>query len=197
MADDKNITESVEQEQGGKEAAESTGQAREKAPDAKTFTQDEVNSIVQERVNRAMQKAEEKAKADREEAEKLAKMNAQQRAEHENAKLKEELAELRKANTLSQMAKTARGMLEEKGITIGEDLVQTLITEEAESTKKNVDAFAEMYAKAVEEGVNEKLKGKTPGRMTSTGMSKSDILAIKDPGERQRAIAEHLELFNR
>lgn len=196
MADDKNINGAVDQEQQGQEATESTGQAREKAPDAKTFTQDEVNSIVQERVNRAMQKAEEKAKADREEAEKLAKMNAQQRAEHENAKLKEELAELRKANTLSQMAKTARGMLEEKGVTVSDDLVQMLITEEAESTKKNVDTFADMYAKAVEDGVNAKLKGRTPGRMASTGMSKGDILAIKDTGERQRAIAEHLELFN-
>lgn len=194
MDDDKNVVQeqTTEQAEQNEEAKETKEKAKPVAKE-KTFTQDELNAIVQERVNRAM----EKAKADKEEAEKLAKMNAQQRAEHENARLKEELAQLRQANTLSQMAKTARAMLEEKGIAIGDELVQVLITEEAESTKKNVDEFSAMYLKAIENGVNERLKGKTPGRMVPNSMSKSDILAIKNTAERQRAIASHLDLFKK
>lgn len=198
MADDKNSKEMLEQEiDPTQDDSQSNGNSpKDEKRAEKTFTQEEVNAIVQERVKRAVSKAEEKAKADREEAEKLAKMNAQERMEHENQKLKDELAELRKANTLSQMAKTARGMLSERGVHVEDALVQTLITDKAETTQKNVESFCKMYQKAVEAGINEKLKGKTPNRMSPKGMTRNEILGIKDIGERQRAIAEHLDLFN-
>src|SRR5690606_9036402 len=59
----------------------------------KLFTQEEVNRIVKERLARALKDKEEAIK----EAEKLAKMNAEQKREYELEKLRRENEELKKA----------------------------------------------------------------------------------------------------
>ena len=71
-----------------------------------------------------------------------------------------------------------------------------LVSEEAEDTKASVEAFVKLYKKAVEDGVKEAVKGRTPknGAGGST-ITKEQILQIKDPGKRQQMIAEHMDLF--
>ena len=71
------------------------------------------------------------------------------------------------------------------------------MTEEAESTKKNVDAFAEVFAAAVESAVKEKLRSGTPKRMAGgKTMTRDEILNIPDAEARRKAIQDNLELFN-
>lgn len=131
------------------------------------------------------------------EAQKLAEMDAQQKAEYERDQLQNKLAELEKQSALNQMGKTARSILSEKGISVPDELISVLVTEEAESTKKNVDAFANVFAVAVESAVNEKLKSGTPKRMAgSKAMTRDEILNIADAKARRKAIQENLELFN-
>lgn len=160
----------------------------DKKQNEKRYTDDEVNEII----NKKFEKWTKQKEKEMDEAKKLADMTAQEKVEYERNQLKKELEELRNANTISEMSKTARGILKERNIDISDELLSMLVTKEADTTKKNVEGFAEMFDKAVEKAVNEKLKGnppkKGPGNKTLT---KEDILNIKDRTERQRKIAEN------
>lgn len=136
-------------------AAADTGKATE--PEKK-YTEDDVDRIVKSRVARE----KELAKKEKEEAEKLAEMNATQKAEYERDQLKKELDELKRKDALSEMSKVARKMLTEKDINISDDLLSVLVTTEAAQTKQNVEDFAKMYKADVDAAVKARLKGEPP-----------------------------------
>lgn len=136
-------------------AAADTGKATE--PEKK-YTEDDVDRIVKSRVARE----KEQAKKEKEEAEKLAEMNATQKAEYERDQLKKELDELKRKDALSEMSKVARKMLTEKDINISDDLLAVLVTTEAAQTKQNVEDFAKMYKADVDAAVKARLKGEPP-----------------------------------
>src|SRR5690606_17165595 len=69
----------------------------------KLFTQEEVNRIVKERLARALKDKEEAIK----EAEKLAKMNAEQKREYELEKLRRENEQLKKAQLRYELGREA------------------------------------------------------------------------------------------
>lgn len=163
-----------------------------KKQNEKKYTDDEVNEII----NKKFEKWTKQKEKEMDEAKKLADMTAQEKVEYERNQLKKELEELRNANTISEMSKTARGILKERNIDISDELLSMLVTKEADTTKKNVEGFAEMFDKAVEKAVNEKLKGNPPKKGSNKTLTKEDILNIKDRTERQRKIAENIELFN-
>lgn len=133
------------------------------------------------------------------EAAKLAKMDAQQKAEYERDQLQKELDALKKKDSLSEMTKTARKMLFDKGITVNDDVLAMLVNTNAEETKAAVDAFATAFNTAVEAAVKERLKGEPPKKGSGGGvgvMTKEQIMSIKDPELRQKKMLEHRELFN-
>ena len=119
------------------------------------YTDAQVNEII----NRKFAEWSSKKEKELDEAKKLAQMDERQKAEYERDVLKRELSELKKENTRAKMAKTARAMLSEKNIAIGDDLVSILITDEAESTKANVDQFSSLFQDAVEKAVTERESG--------------------------------------
>lgn len=176
-----------------KEAEEAEKEAAEKGKQEKTFNRDELAKIM------AAEKEKWKAEleAEKTQAEKLAKMNAEEKIAFERDKLKAELEELRQEKAKSEMTKTARGMLTEADINISEDLLATLVTEEAEVTKTNVDSFIKSFKEEVDKAVKEALKGKVAKKPASpAGLTKEDILSVKDRSERLRLIAENQGLFN-
>ena len=93
------------------------------------------------------------------EATRLAEMNAQERAEHENKKLQEQVQELMRKEAISEMSKSARAMLREKNISIGDNLLGVLISEDADKTKKSVEEFISLFQEAVSKAVKDALKG--------------------------------------
>ncbi len=167
-----------------------------KADAALKYTDDDVNKIISQK------KAEWQKKKDKEidEAKKLADMNAQQKAEYERDKLQKELDELKRANSLSEMAKAARKMLaDDHNINLPDELLSHLVTVNAEETKTAVDGFAKLFKAAVDDAVKEKTKGTTPKTGTGTGkaaMTKEQVMSIKDPELRQQKILENKHLFN-
>ena len=63
-------------------------------------------------------------------------------------------------------------------------------------TKTAVESFAKLFKDAVNESVKNSLKGPAPKTGTSgTTVTKEQIMAIKNPSERQRMIAENITLF--
>lgn len=130
------------------------------------------------------------------EAKKLAGMNAQQKADLELQKMKEQLEEFQKKDALSEMTKVARGMLSDKHISASDELLSMMVSVDADSTKKAVDSFIGLFEKAVTNAVNEKLKGTTPRTGSpASHLSKADIDKIADRKERQRAIKDNLNLY--
>ena len=94
------------------------------------------------------------------------------------------------------MSKTARKMLADQEINIPDELLTHLVSESAEETKTSVEAFAKLYKEAVQEGVKNKLNGAPPkAAIGGNGITKEQILAVKNPAERQRLIAENISLF--
>lgn len=138
-----------------------------------------------------------KKDAEIDEAKKLAAMNEAQKEKYEREKLEKQLADLTKQNTLSEMTKTARGILSESDITVSDDLLAVLVSTDAEKTNAAVTSFADMFKKAVEKSVKEALKGNPPkaGTGKSSAMTKEQIMSIKDPVERQKMMIQNKEMF--
>lgn len=131
------------------------------------------------------------------EAEKLAKMTNEEKAAYRMSQMEKELNAFKEKDTLAEMSKTARKMLAEDEINIPDELLAHLISTDAEDTKQAVQAFAKLFKDAVQDAVKDKLKGNPPKRGTGGkgNVTREQILAIKNPSERQRMIAEHMELF--
>ena len=162
----------------------------------KKYTDEDVDKIINQKYAKLKADAEKEVEQAKKEAEKLASMNAKEKLEHEKKKLEEELETLRREKNRNEMKDVAVNMLGEKNITLGNDLVNILVTDEAETTKDNVENFIGLFNTAVDKEVTERLKSPTPKRMGGGKMTKKDILDIKDPILRRQKIAENLELFN-
>lgn len=172
--------------------------AENKEPEKK-YSDEQVDEIIKEKKAKWQKQQDEKIK-ELEEARKLEKMNEDEKMKYELDKYKKELEEYKQRENQSAMAKVAKNMLIEEGFNISDDLVNNLITDEAETTKENVKDFAGMLKDLVEKEVNERLKGKSPevkktGVKSSQGQ-RSEILGIKDAVKRREAMLNHPELFN-
>ena len=149
---------------------------------------------VEELQRRLKQKDKEKENAVKE-AEKLAKMNKDLKNEYEMEKLRKENEELRQREAMNSMRNEARSMFSEKNITATDDLLDIVVTTEAESTQKNIDALTNVINNIVKEQVKESLRNGAPKNVKSGGMTREDIMNIKDSDERQMAIAQNRHLF--
>ena len=176
----------------GKDKSKDGDKGKDQGADEKKYSDADLDRIINQKFAK-WQKDQDKAVS---EAEKLAKMDAQQKAEYERDQLQKRVAELEKKENRAEMGKVARGMLNEDGINIPDDLVNMIITTDAESTKTNVQQFSKLFKAAVQDAVKEALKGKTPGTGSSSGtVTKEQIMKIKDRTERQRMIQKHRDLF--
>ncbi|WP_145447475.1 DUF4355 domain-containing protein [Staphylococcus hominis] len=195
MAQESNVTETQEtnvNEQNQSNQDNTSNDKQEQSDKTeKIFTQEEVNQLIKERVAREQKKADEKAK----EAEKLAKMNKDQKNEYEMEKLRKENEELRQREAMNSMRNEARSMFSEKNITATDELLDIVVTTEAESTQKNIDALTNVINNIVKEQVKESLRSGAPKNVKSGGMTREDIMNIKDSDERQMAIAQNRHLF--
>ncbi|UUY79072.1 DUF4355 domain-containing protein [Staphylococcus saprophyticus] len=168
------------------------GKDDQQGGDEKTFTQEEVNQIIEKRIAREQKKADEKAK----EAEKLAKMNKDQKAEYEREQMQKELDAYKAKEARNEMKQTAKDMLKEKDIGADDDLLEIVTADTADQTSENVKAFTDVLNKMVKEQVQAKLTQGTPKSFQATGsMTREDIMGIKDDSARQRAIAQNRHLF--
>lgn len=193
FAEDPAGTEPAGAEPTGHEPAEPKGTEPKNEPEKK-YTDEDVNRII-DRKFAEWEKKQSKAKS---EAEKLAGMNADQKEKYENEQLKKQVEELLRKDALGKMATVARGMLGEKNISVSDDLIEMLISDDAEKTKSSVDSFINAFQAAVEKAVKDALKGNPPKKTSEpASITKEQIMKVKDPLERQKLIAEHMDLFQK
>lgn len=158
-----------------------------------------VQKAIQTAVSNAQKKWQTMTDGKVSEAEKLAQMTSEEKAEYRAKKAEQELADLKRQIALGDMAKTARKMLLEENITVPDEIIMNLVSDDAEKTKSSVEAFAKVFKDTVQAAVKETLKGNPPKASTggTTTVTREQILAVKDRTERQRLIAENPQLFVR
>jgi len=183
-----------------------TEQTAAEEPEQQTFTMDEVQKMIAEASNKAVQEriARERKKFTAEkdkavaEAEKLAKMTASEKLEHQLATAQAELEVLKTEKAKAEMLATAKQMLEADGLSnMPEAVVKVLITDDADVTAEAVKSFSASYQMAVQEGIRNALKGDTPKKGGNSVLTKEEILAISNTKDRLKAINENLDLFKK
>lgn len=177
------------------EELENENEQQDKDTD-KTFTKEEFNKKLESELSRRLKQKEQEKNDAIEEAKKLAKMNKDQRAEHDRKQMEQELKELRAEKAQTEMKSEASNMLQESKITPTEKIIGLVVADSAEKTSERVQAFVEIVNETVRAQVKDSLRQSTPTASTSTGLTRQEILSIKDDSKRQHAIAQNRHLFN-
>lgn len=164
-----------------------------KPKDEKKYSDADVDRILDKKFA-AWQKKQEEAIS---EAQKLAAMDEKQKADYERQKLEEKIEALEKEKTHAGLTREARKILSSEGVKVSDELLDHLIGADAETTQKSVNGFVTAYKAAVEEGIKEALKGRTPQTGGTKTLTKAEILAVKDRTERQKLINENMHLFSK
>ena len=151
------FAEEPSNEAGAQVENEGTEQNKEK-----TYTKDEVSEIVQTRLNRALKEQEEKIQAAKDEATKLAKMNAEQKRSYELEQATKRANEAEAKLAAIEMQNTARKMLAESGLTLSDEQLALVVTDDAETTKAKVDDLLAFARNVREQTLDEMMTGKTP-----------------------------------
>lgn len=152
----------------------------------KTFTRAELAKVM------AAEKAKLKKEFEEEKAEteKLAKMNEQEKLQHQLDQQAEKLAEYERKETLSKMSETASEMLTEKGVTASKEVLSLLVSEDAETTSSNVKAYLtviEAERELIKADFEKRLGTKIPlGGNTEAELSRGAQIA-KLQNERQKS----------
>lgn len=133
--------------------------------------QAEFDRRVQKAVNTAVTKAQEKwqALADDKlsEAEKLAKMTKEEKAQYMQQKREKELTDRETAITRKELMAEAKNTLASDGLP--QELAEVLDYSDADTCKKSMEKVKEVFQRAVETAVEEKLKGGKPPKKAPGG----------------------------
>lgn len=179
------------------ETEQASTQKQEEAAE-KTFTQEELDAIVQKEKGKAKRAAEKEYKAKMDEAEKLRKMNAEQKAAYEAKKQADYIAELEAKINRSGLEKEASKMLSEAGIVTSDEILSFVVKDNAEETQEAVTNFTNLVNNLADKKVSEMLKGKTPRKVeqsTAGAITKEqfDRMGYKSRNELQQSDPELYE----
>lgn len=190
MAEETN-TETVET---GEQTEVQGKQAEQTETTEKTYTKEQVTAMINDRLARA----EKKAEAEKAEAKKLAKMNADQKQQYALEKAQNEAKEAQAQLAEYEMQGQARKMFADSGIDPTDGDLALIVTPEAEGTQQNVNQLLDLVARVREDERTKLLKGETPkasGKKIQPTMTRDEILKLKDPVERQKAIQDNYETY--
>lgn len=138
----------------------------------KTYTEEEVQELIQKesdrRVTEAIKKREqalreemeEKIRQEREEAERLAQLSEKEKEKELVEKQKQEIEKREREIKRKELLSDTKDILYEKGIPT--KFAEVLVKEDAETTHKAINDFEEEWKQAIDQAVEEKLKGRTP-----------------------------------
>ena len=179
-----------------------TGATNEGATDTTEETKEEltleqVQKMIQSETDKVRTEYSKKLKALEREKEELekAKMTEEEKAKYELEKYQKELAEKEKAIALKELTIITGDLLKENGLPF--EFRDFLIGTDEEDTKLKISLFKKEWDKAIKAEVEGRFKAS--GRETNKGskvtMTREEIMKIKDPSQRIRAIRENQDLF--
>lgn len=140
----------------------------------KTFSRDEVAKMIAAETNKARTAWEKELEAKQEEAKKLAKMNAEEKLQHQLEQKEAEIADLKRSQSLTEMSKEASKMLTEANLPHDEDLLGLIVTDDAEATKKAVAVITNFVSKIKKESARQGVP-KAGGQFTADEAFQSTV----------------------
>lgn len=145
----------------GTESKEPEGKNKDGGGEKK-YSDEDVNEIVNKKFAIWKSEHEKEVAEAKAEAEKLAKMNADQKKDYEIEKLKAENEKYKALQVKTELGKEASKQLKEKNIDVTAEILDFVVGENAETTSKNIDSFVEIIEKQLALKEAERAKGKTP-----------------------------------
>lgn len=187
-------TEAIEKDVAQEEQVETKQEKSER-----TFTRAEFGKVVAAEIAKARASWEaEQAEAlelAKSEGERLAKLTKDERAKEEEAKRIKAIEERERAIAEREMKMATMALLVEEGLP--QEFLGHVLAPTAEEVKAKISDLRNVFDKEVEKRVNERLVQSAPRRGAINGLTKEDIMAIENDEERQRAIAENIQLFRK
>jgi hypothetical protein len=156
--------------------------AKTEPAEEKKYTDADVDRIVKGKHAKWKEEYEKDLKAAKDEAEKLAKMNAEQKQQYEiekqqeeNKKLLEENEKLKAEAARAELAKTAADILQKADFDATPDVLNLVVGADAEETKANIDAFTKAVESQVKKAEMARATGSTPRVITNNAEQMSEI----------------------
>ena len=151
-----------------------TGVEREEK--VKTFTQEEVDTIIKGRLAKERKSWEKQIQEQQTEAEKLATMTENEKKNYQEKKKETDLAQREAAITRRELMAQAKDTLADKRLPIS--LAEVLTFTDAETCNKSIDIVSKAFQDAVEKSVNDRLKGGTTPKKASAqeGQTLNDLI---------------------
>lgn len=153
-----------EQTEGTEEVKQAEKPQEKPQEEEKKYTDAELDEIINKKFAKWKEKEEKKVKEAQAEAEKLAQMDLEEKHKYQLEQLTQENEELKKLSKRIEMSKEATKLLKEKKIEATEDILDFVVTDEAESTKANIDKLSSIIQNQVKLVDAERATGKTPQR---------------------------------
>lgn len=172
------------QETTSTETTETTTDETKKEETGKTFSRDELAKIVAAETKKARANWEQEAEAKKEEAKKLAKMNAEEKLQHELEQKEAEIAELKRGQTLNEMKSEASKMLSGAGLPQDDELLGLIVSEDAEATKKAVAVITNFASQIKKENARQS----TPGEGGQFSADKNTKQTVAELAAKNRII---------
>lgn len=172
------------QETTSTETTETTTDETKKEETGKTFSRDELAKIVAAETKKARASWEQEAEAKKEEAKKLAKMNAEEKLQHELEQKEAEIAELKRGQTLNEMKSEASKMLSGAGLPQDDELLGLIVSEDAEATKKAVAVITNFASQIKKENARQS----TPGEGGQFSADKNTKQTVAELAAKNRII---------
>lgn len=147
----------------------------------KTFSRDDVAKMIAAETNKAKAVWEKELEAKKEEAKKLAKMNAEEKLQHELEQKEAEIAELKRGQTLNEMKSEASKMLSTASLPHDDELLSLIVSDDAEATKKAVSVITNFASLIKKENARQTTPGEG-GQFTADKETKQTVanLAAKN-----------------
>ena len=169
------------QETTSTETTETTTDEAKKEETGKIFSRDDVAKMIAAETKKARASWEQEAEAKKEEAKKLAKMNAEEKLQHELEQKEAEIAELKRGQTLNEMKSEASKMLSTASLPHDDELLGLIVSEDAEATKKAVAVITNFASLIKKENARQTTPGEG-GQFTADKETKQTVanLAAKN-----------------
>ena len=156
-------TENVEADASTEESTPATEEKKERV-----YSRSEVNKMLNAERNKVRAEVLQEAETKKTEAEKLAKMDAEQKLNYELEKSRAEVETYKSQINALTLSKEATSYATEKGLPIGYIEDFDFAKETAESVKDKIDKLVELRSKDLSNYLNDKLKQPVPKAVETT-----------------------------
>jgi len=164
-----------------------------------TYSKEEVEEMLQreadKRVTEALKKAERKNAEKVKEAEKLAKMNEEDKFRYELEQREKAIADKERQLALMENKNEASKILSEKGISLA--LVDFIVADDADTMMQNINVLDKAFKASVKTEVEKRLQSKTPkSNLPLDGVLNKETFRKMSIKEQQDLYTNNRELFD-